>query len=121
MRPIEDGDEDIDELGEGAKEWVERERRRGETEKEAEVWRMMGGFKRGELNVTRLGEWTGETILESANPGFVVLGSTGSPDVSDLYLHISFRSKHRGNRKTSSFSFRLARIGFARRRYSFRL
>jgi protein arginine N-methyltransferase 5 len=40
----------------GAKDWVERERARFETAREAEAWRSNASFKRSELNITRLGE-----------------------------------------------------------------
>lgn len=41
--------------GAATREWIERERKRREIEKEAELWRSHGGFKRTELNITRLG------------------------------------------------------------------
>lgn len=42
-----------------AKDWVERERARFETAKEAEAWRSNASFKRSELNITKLGEPSG--------------------------------------------------------------
>lgn len=53
LRPI---DEDEEEHAEGTRQWLERERALRETEMEAERWRKEGGFRRGELNVTRLRE-----------------------------------------------------------------
>ncbi|KAJ9115298.1 hypothetical protein QFC20_001166 [Naganishia adeliensis] len=51
-------DDDEDSAGQdgSAKDWVERERARFETAKEAEAWRSNASFKRSELNITRLEE-----------------------------------------------------------------
>lgn len=51
-------DDDEDSAGQdgSAKDWVERERARFETAKEAEAWRSNASFKRSELNITRLGQ-----------------------------------------------------------------
>jgi len=43
---------------------MERERMARQTEIEAEKWRKEGGFRRSELNVTRLGALTRREVLE---------------------------------------------------------
>ena len=64
LRPVDDEGE-YEETHQGrsknsaTREWLERERRKRETEKEAELWRSYGGFKRTELNITRLGQRDG--------------------------------------------------------------
>jgi protein arginine N-methyltransferase 5 len=61
LRPVDD-EVDFEEAYQGrnknsaTREWLEREKRKRDTEKEAEIWRCYGGFKRTELNITRLGE-----------------------------------------------------------------
>jgi protein arginine N-methyltransferase 5 len=52
LRPIDDEEDD---MAEGTRAWMEKERIMRETELEAEKWRKEGGFRRSELNVTRLG------------------------------------------------------------------
>ncbi|KAJ9098885.1 hypothetical protein QFC19_006223 [Naganishia cerealis] len=65
-------DDEADEEGEagagtsGTKEWVDRERTRFETAREAEAWRNNGGFKRSELNITRLEETERTIALASS-------------------------------------------------------
>lgn len=59
LRPVDD-EEEYEAAHHGrdnsaTRQWLEKERRKRETEKEAEMWRSHGGFKRTELNITRLG------------------------------------------------------------------
>ncbi|KAJ9123690.1 hypothetical protein QFC24_003461 [Naganishia onofrii] len=79
LRAPDDGDDEEGEGGDvfaggagnanaasGTKEWVERERSRFETAREAEAWRTNGGFKRSELNITRLEETERTIALASS-------------------------------------------------------
>jgi protein arginine N-methyltransferase 5 len=57
LRPVEDEleDDSLYQQRSDTREWVAREKQRRDTENEAEMWRSHGGFKRTELNITRLG------------------------------------------------------------------
>jgi len=62
LRPVEEDDENEAAYhgkdNSATRQWLEKERKKRETEKEAEMWRSHGGFKRTELNITRLGAWS---------------------------------------------------------------
>ena len=61
LRPIDDEEDGVTD---GTRAWMERERMARQTEIEAEKWRKEGGFRRSELNVTRLGALTRREVLE---------------------------------------------------------
>ncbi len=58
LRPVDDEEEAAEQ---GTRAWLEREKVMRDTETEAEKWRKEGGFRRTELNVTRLEE-TGRLV-----------------------------------------------------------
>jgi type II protein arginine methyltransferase len=87
LRPMNDDDEEVEE---GTRAWIERERVMRDTEREAEKWRKEGGFKRTELNVTRLEE-TGRLVALASDWLELDAADEGIRFDSELVSRVSMR------------------------------